>query len=132
MKTIEIISNEIAEEIQEMTIYDKSRAAIIIKLKIDEMINKLMDEYSTEAEIQYVNQLQNIVKYRNGSPKYIEEGYKLSLIKHKKLAANRVANNLRKQDEYSLLKRFLIDNGGKKILDSFFESINQPIKSVKP
>lgn len=114
-------ANSLAQEIAQRQIFDVNEIASMIKVRTNFAIRELMNEYTTESEKEYMNLVYQQSRQRVGSKEYIEFGYKLAALKHKKAAANRAANNLKRQDDYQLLKNFVIDKFGDDVYNEFCE-----------
>ncbi len=117
-------SDNLAKEISGRNIFDLQEISLLIRMRTHNVLHSLMDEYSTKAEIDYRRLLEQQSKNRPGSQDYIIMGYRLSQAKQKKASANRAANNIRKEDEFELLKQFIIGKFGIAFLNEFFEAIN--------
>lgn len=119
-KVIKEFSKELAKEISERKIYDLSEVVSLIEVRTKFCIIDLMREYSTQAEIDYNNLLEEQSKNRIGSPAYISLGYKISSAKQRKSSANRAANNMGRKDDYQRLKNFVSHKFGNEALNDFF------------
>jgi len=120
-KLITEFSSSLAKEISERKIYDLQEVSLLIKLRLDFVLRDLMNQYSTEAEIEYISLLTQQSKNRIGSKEYIQLGYKLAAARQKKSSANRAANNMGREDDYQRLKNFISSEYGDIALTKFYE-----------
>lgn len=122
-KVITDFSEQLAREIAERNVYDINDIAALIESRVNMCVRDIVDEYTTQAEMEYMRLLDRQSKNKIGGTEYILLGYKIAAAKQKKAAANRASNNMRKEDEYSRLKDFVEINFGKDVLDEFFRNL---------
>jgi hypothetical protein len=120
-KLITEFSNSLAKEISERKIYDIAEITTLIKMRLEFVLRDLMTAYSTQAETEYMNMLNQQSKNKIGSLEYIKLGYKLAAAKQKKASANRAANNMGREDDYHNLKQFILSEYGEEALTKFYE-----------
>lgn len=112
-KIITRLSEDLAKEIASRNVCDVSDISVLIGVQVRFALRDIVDEYTTAEELEYQRLLEAQSKLRPHSQKYVMSGYKLALAKQKKAAANRAANNLKRQDACSILKEFISTEHGK-------------------
>lgn len=120
MKAIERVSAEIANEIKDRNYFDMESVSALIKMRIHGALHEMAQEFATKEEINYLRLVEKQKRLPKGSAEYYEIGHQLQFAKHAKSSANRLANNLKKEDRYTKLKEYIIDLFGKEILKDFF------------
>jgi len=119
-KIITDFSESLANEIAQRKIYDLEEISILIQTRTRFLLRDMMNEYSTEAEKEYLKLLDQQSKNNLNSTAYVQMGYKLSAAKQRKAAANRAANNMGRDDDYQKLKDFIINKFGEEVLNDFY------------
>lgn len=119
-KIITDFSEQLANEISQRKIYDFKEISNLIKVRTKFALRNIMNEYSTDAELEYLKLLNQQSKNKINSADYVKMGYKLSVAKHRKASANRAVNNMGRNDDYQRLKNFVSHKFGAESLNEFF------------
>ena len=119
-RTIKKLAQDLAAEISEITVYDVNQVAKMIEVRTSICIGEIIKEYSTEAELEYLNLREKLYRSIKYSDEYWEISHKLTFAKHKKTSANRVVNNISREDYYKRLKQFVYEKYGTDSLEDFY------------
>lgn len=124
---IKQIAGVIARKVAAGGVMNVDDTAEMIAATIKLSMPDILEEFSTIEEKAYTKLLQQAQSLRVGSKEYLEVGYKLSLLKKRKATANRAANNVRREDNYSRLRHFIVDDYDPAIIAAF-----EAIPETKP
>lgn len=124
-------AKDLAEEIATRNIYEVDEVSTLIKVWTMMYAAELVKEYATEAELEYIHLLKQQSLKKMHSKDYVELGYKLSLAKHKKAAANRAASEISNDVKYRKLRDFVVQNYGRNALDDFFHNALNEVTEAK-
>ena len=131
-KIITDFSESLANEIAQRKIYNIEGISILIEVRTKLLIRDLMNEYSTEAEKDYLKLLDQQSRNRINTNAYVQMGYKLAAAKQRKASANRAANNMGKEDDYQRLKNFVSHKFGREAINDFFNQDAHEIPDKLP
>lgn len=127
MSALRDFSKDLTNQISELRVLDVNELAFTIEMRVKLFIKDLVNEYATDAEIEYQKQKAELMKHKHGTSGYLIAANKLSVIKDRKKLANRAANDDKRKDEYDGFKTFIKERFGQSILDEWF-SFNQEKK----
>jgi len=120
-KSIEECAEKLAKEISERSIFDIEDVKGLIVLYFNESLAEFIKEHTSQSEKEYYLLLQQQSKNKIGSREYVSLGYKLAAAKYKKTASNRVLNEVRLEDKYTLLTKFVVEQYGQEVIDKFID-----------
>lgn len=131
-KIITDFSERLAKEIADRKIYDFEEISTLIQVRTSFLLRDMINEYSTEAQRDYLELLKERSKYKINSTAFLKMGYKISVAKQRKADANRAANMMGRQDDYQKLKNFVSHKFGLKVLNEFYNQKESEIPEKLP
>ena len=118
-KSINACAEALAKEISERRIYNLEEIKILIAVRFNDALIDFVKEHISQNEKEYFDLLQQQAKNKIGSPQYLSMGYKLAAAKHKKTTSNRILNEVRQDDMFVLLRKFVVAKYGQEVFDEF-------------
>lgn len=126
-KTIERFAHNLAKEISDRPSFDIAEIETLIAVRVQSVMFEIMNQHALNEEKEYLALLNEQSQYKAGSEKYNKTAYKLSIAKSKKAIANRAANNVGRDDNFSKMKIFLISKNRKDLLDEFLDEMKNKV-----
>jgi len=121
MKT-DYLAKALASEILERNYLNVDDIPNIINFRIRDILYLLSEENSNKAKNEYFELRKDYYKHL-GKSSQIKYGFKMQKAKEKVKIHNLISDQIRKDNEYFKLKRYLRNNDMGHILDNFFDSL---------
>jgi hypothetical protein len=122
---IDRVSTEIAQEIITRPKFDVEEISNIIKFRIKESMLDILLSNVEKEEVTYHRLLLEQSNHRVGSPKYVENGYKLAIAKNKKAIANRAVHNTRNKTKLGIAINYIKDNYKNFDLENLYKILDE-------
>jgi len=122
MNTIKKLASTLAVEISERRVYNIPEIETMIYVQVKSSMKEILKEELTDQEKEYYKalELQSVLKV--GSQQYVQNGYKLGLLKQKKAMINRSLAQINRETTNTNLKDFVREIHG---LDVLMEILNK-------
>lgn len=121
MEKIHDVSKIIVSEILQRPNLESQDLENLIYTRIKQSLFGIIMEYQNIEDAEYLRLLTEQQKHRVGTMMYNEIGQKLSIAKHKKAAANRITNNIKRVENFEDLRKYVYSKFGDEAMNDYYD-----------
>lgn len=122
---INLLSQELAKEISNRSIFDIQEVATLIKVGIQSHLRELTNDFSTHEESRYLNLLAKHAVTSIHDRDYNKLTKQLEIARIQKAKINRLLHSIKRGDEYQAFKNKVIEELGEEFVNDFTEQYRQ-------